>query len=178
MNVAAETRSAVREAPFLHTALRAGVVNYTAAAELLDVDGESEAIAAALRRFAAELDPIEPDERAVTVRMQRGVSVVDADRDEDSEVSADATLWAVAGTVIDSSGGDATALVCTGAIDAALFATILSRLHTAAIEPIAAGFARAATTESPDGTAVVVVGRREAIDALRIVESAAETHRA
>ncbi|WP_138007512.1 DUF7523 family protein [Halalkalirubrum salinum] len=176
MNVAAETRSAVESAPFLHRALRAGVVNYTAAAEVLDIDGESEAIAAALRRYAAELDPIEPDERSVTVRMQRGVSVVDADRDEESEVSADATLWAVAGTVIDSSGGDATALVCTGAIDSALFATIFSRLHTAAIEPIAAGFAHADTTEATDGTAVVVVGRREAIDTLRLIESAAETH--
>lgn len=177
MNVAAETRSAVREAPFLHTALRAGVVNYTAAAELLDVDGESEAIAAALRRFAAELDPIEPDERAVTVRMQRGVSVGSADPVENPDVSANTTLCAIAGTVIDSSGGDATALVCTGAIDTALFATILSRLHTAEIEPSAAGFARADTADNPDGVAVVVVGRREAIDALRIVESAAETHR-
>lgn len=175
MNVAAETRSAVRNAPFLHRALRAGIVNYTAAAELLDVDGEREAVAAALRRYAAELEPIEPDERAVTVRMQRGVSVVSADGVEDTDTTTDPTLCAVAGTVI-ASGGDLTALVCTGAIDATLFAAILSRHHVAGIEPIAAGFAQADSTEATDGTAVVVVGRREAIDALRIIESAAETH--
>ena len=50
MTVAAETREAVRDHPFLETALRAGVVNYTAAARFLDV-GEEEAVAAALRQI-------------------------------------------------------------------------------------------------------------------------------
>jgi len=66
MTVAADARAAVREHPFLETALRAGVVNYTAAARFLDV-GAEEAVAAALRRYAAELDDYAPTDRRATV---------------------------------------------------------------------------------------------------------------
>jgi|APHM01.1.fsa_nt_gi hypothetical protein len=55
MSLAAETREAVRERPVLYDALRAGIVNYTAAAERLALNGDREAIATALRRFAESL---------------------------------------------------------------------------------------------------------------------------
>ena len=48
MSLAAETRAAVRARPWLLEALRAGVVNYAAAAESLDVDGDTDSIATAL----------------------------------------------------------------------------------------------------------------------------------
>jgi hypothetical protein len=57
MNVAERTREAVRRRPFLHDALAAGVVNYAAAAEFLDVDRGDDAVTAALRRYADDLDP-------------------------------------------------------------------------------------------------------------------------
>ena len=47
-SLAARTREAVRNEPFLHDALRAGVLNYTAVARYLEVDGEHDAIATAL----------------------------------------------------------------------------------------------------------------------------------
>ena len=49
MTVAERTRAAVRAEPFVYEALRAGVLNYTAAARYLDVGDES-AVSAALRR--------------------------------------------------------------------------------------------------------------------------------
>jgi hypothetical protein len=44
VTLAAEAREAVRRRPFLYDALGAGVVNYSAAARLLDVDGETDAV--------------------------------------------------------------------------------------------------------------------------------------
>ena len=60
MTVAAETRRAVRASPFLRDALRAGCVNYTAAARFLDV-GDEDAVVAALRRYAEDLPDLEAD---------------------------------------------------------------------------------------------------------------------
>ncbi|PSP45784.1 hypothetical protein BRC63_00815 [Halobacteriales archaeon QH_10_70_21] len=68
MTVAADAREAVRDHPFLETALRAGVLNYTAAARFLDV-GDEEAVAAALRRYADELDDHDPPDRRASVSM-------------------------------------------------------------------------------------------------------------
>ena len=59
MTVAAETRKAVREHPFVYDGLRAGIVNYTAAARFLDV-GDTEAVGAALRRYAEDLSEYAP----------------------------------------------------------------------------------------------------------------------
>ena len=59
MSLASDTRDAVRRRSFLHAALAAGVVNYTAAARYLDV-GEEEAVVAALRRYAEELTAEQP----------------------------------------------------------------------------------------------------------------------
>src|SRR6056297_2372029 len=78
MSVAAATREAVRDRPALYDALRAGVVNYTAAADALDVDGDREAIATALRRFAAELaDDAGSTDRSITVRLHSDAETVE-----------------------------------------------------------------------------------------------------
>lgn len=75
MSLAAETREAVRQRPFLLDALRAGVVNYTAAAEFLGLDGDAESIATALRRYAADLPAHATDARDTRVTMQSGVGL-------------------------------------------------------------------------------------------------------
>lgn len=75
MSLAAETREAVRQRPFLLDALRAGVVNYTAAAAFLGLDGDAESIATALRRYAADLPAHATDARDTRVTMQSGVGL-------------------------------------------------------------------------------------------------------
>ncbi|MGM0605830.1 MAG: DUF7523 family protein, partial [Halobacteriota archaeon] len=151
MTVAAETRAAVRNIPFLFAGLRAGLLNYTAAAEYLDVDGETEAVAAALRRFAEDLPPVEPDPNDVTVRMQRGVGTTTGD--------ASNALVSVHGVSIAPDAGDDTALVVTGDVTPALVGEALLGLRTASIDVLAAGVA--------DGAAIVVVEGRSAVDAGR-----------
>ncbi|WP_449240083.1 DUF7523 family protein, partial [Candidatus Halobonum tyrrellensis] len=82
MTVAEAARAAARERPFLFDALRAGVVNYAAAAETLvaaGVDADADAVATALRRYAADLDAADPAFDA-RVTMERGLGRVDAER--------------------------------------------------------------------------------------------------
>ena len=81
MSLAAGRRAAVRARPWLLSALRAGVVNYAAAADSLDVDGDREAIATALRRFESDLSSMDTEMRDVTVRMRSGVELVDTEPD-------------------------------------------------------------------------------------------------
>ncbi|MFC7137407.1 hypothetical protein ACFQRB_15140 [Halobaculum litoreum] len=76
MTVAEETRAAVRERPFLYDALRAGVVNYAAAAATLDIDADPDAVATALRRHAAEIDARPPATGDARVTMERRVGAV------------------------------------------------------------------------------------------------------
>jgi hypothetical protein len=159
MTLAADTREAVRERPFLHAALQAGVVNFTAAARFLDVgdgsDEDHEAVAAALRRYADELGEFEPTTAGTSARveMRSGIGPTD-DR-------ADAVL-SVGGTILAPTGGDDTGIVATGDLDPTQLATVLDRLRVADIDVHAAG----ATDES----AVVVVPRRDGPTALRVVE--------
>jgi hypothetical protein len=153
MTVAADARAAVRDHPFLETALRAGVVNYTAAARFLDV-GDEEAVAAALRRYAAELDDLAPTERRASVSMRSGVAPVDDD----------AALLSVGETAFAADGGSSTAVVAEGTIEAATLADVLGRLRTADVQVVAAAAA--------EGTLVIVVGRRDGPDAVRAVEAA------
>ena len=159
MTVAAETREAVRDHPFLETALRAGVVNYTAAARFLDV-GEEEAVAAALRRYAADHDHTPPDRRA-SVSMRSGVGPAGADADVDA---GDGGLLSVGGTAFAADGGDHTAVLAEGDVGAAALADVLGRLRTTGVDVEAAAAA--------DGTLAVVVGRRDGADAVRAVEAA------
>ncbi|WP_254840328.1 DUF7523 family protein [Natronomonas marina] len=154
MTVAADAREAVRERPFLETALRAGVVNYTAAARFLDV-GEEEAVAAALRRYAEELDDYEASDRRASVSMRSGVGPAD---------EYDEALLTVGETAFAAAGGSHTAVVAEGEFGAAALADVLGRLRTADVDVAAAAGA--------EGTLAVVVGRRDGADAVRAVEAA------
>jgi len=154
MSLAAATRDAVRERPFLYDALRAGVVNYTAAARLLDVGGDTDAVATALRRFADELAEDPAHESEARVSMQSGLG-----RIEDGDamlVVGDARLRAGAGSL--------TGIVASGDVSAAALADVLGRLRAVDVAVEAAGVG--------DGTLVVVVERRAGPDALRVVEGA------
>lgn len=153
MTVAADARAAVREHPFLETALRAGVVNYTAAARFLDV-GDEAAVAAALRRYAEELDDYAPDDRRASVSMRSGVGP--AEEYEEALLTVGETTFAAA-------GGEYTAVVAEGDVDAPVLAEVLGRLRTAGVAVEAAAGA--------DGTLAVVVGRRDGADAVRAVEA-------
>ena len=154
MSLAAETREAVRERPVLYDALRAGVVNYTAAAETLAIDGDREAIATALRRFTESLseNADEPTDRSLTVRMDGSV-----DPDE---------LDAVPSTVETAGVDDAvTAVRARGGVDAEMLATVCDRLRIAEIDILAASVAA--------DLLVVVVPQRAGVDTLRTVEAVA-----
>ncbi|WP_440772742.1 DUF7523 family protein [Natronorubrum sp. DTA28] len=158
MSLAAETRRAADGHPFLRTALRAGIVNYTAAARFLEIDGEVDAVATALRRYAEELPAYERDARDVRVRMESGIGSVDAGSDD--------ALIAVGGESFGPSGGDRTAIVATGDTDAAALAAVLQGLNLEAITPTVAAVG--------GDSMVVVVDRLEGADALRAIEGALE----
>jgi hypothetical protein len=153
VTLAADTRKAVRRNPFLFDALRAGVVNYSAAARFLDVPGETETIVAALRRYATDLADDAPPERGATVSMQSDLG--------DGE-PADALL-VVGDAALVPDAGSLTALIASVEAARALERT-LGRLRTAdlTVEAAAVG----------GGSLVVVVGRRDGPHALRAVEDA------
>lgn len=165
MTVAERTREAVRTHPFLYHALRAGVVNYTAAARFLDVDagegndGGVEAVAVALRRYARDLPDPEPVSRRVRVEMQSGLETVDRPVDTD-----DAPVLTVGGTGLVPGGGSITAIVATGEVGSEALVDTLSRLQVEGVpvEAAAAG----------DGHLVVAVGRHDGPTALRLLEEA------
>lgn len=154
MTVAADTREALRSHPFLEKALRAGVVNYTAAARFLDC-GDEEAVAAALRRYAAERDPYSPHDRRVSVSMRSGLG---------RTTDPGEPLLFVGEIGYTPDGGRATAVVATGDVDAEALATVLGRLRTAETPVEAAGVA--------DDSLVVVVERRDGANAVRAIEDA------
>ncbi len=162
MTVAEATREAVRARPFLETALRAGVVNYTAAARFLDItDGEAdaEAVAAALRRYAEELEPYNTgdDHGRVSVSMESGVEVTDA--------GADAFIVIGDMGVTDTAaGGGFTAVIGEGDVMPGDLERVLGRLRTADVPVEAAA--------GSDSYLVVVVPRRRGADTVRAVESA------
>jgi len=153
MSLAATTREAVRERPFLYDALRAGVVNYTAAARTLDVEGDTDAVATALRRFAEELpdDPVHESEARVSI--QSGLGRVDSDG-----------LLTVGDTRVGEGAGSLTGIVASSDVSPAALAEVLGRLRAADIAVEVAGVG--------DETLVVVVQRRDGPDALRVVEGA------
>lgn len=156
MSIAAETRDAAREFPFLLHALRAGVVNYAAAAAFLDIEGETEAIATALRRYAEELPAFETTDRSARVTMQSGVGLADDPDDPDDP------LLAVGSTAVCSDAGSLTAVLATGDVDPSTLAAVCSRLAVENSVCHAAGVA--------GDTMVVVVGRRDGATTVRIAE--------
>jgi len=155
MSLAAATRDAVRERPFLYDALRAGVVNYTAAARTLDVDGDTDAVATALRRFAEELSDGPVHDSEASVSMQSGLG----------RVETDDALLVVGDTRLGEGAGSLTGIVASGDVSGAALGDVLGRLRVVDIAVEAAGVG--------EGTLVVVVQRRDGPDALRAVESTA-----
>ncbi|WP_336037463.1 DUF7523 family protein [Halobacterium yunchengense] len=152
MSQASATRSAVDGHPFLRRALRAGVVNHAAAARFIDVDGDEDAVAAALRRYGEDLAPLGAADRDASVSMQSGLG------------PSDDGVLVVAGRGYAPGEGRLTALLATGDVDARALAVVLDRLHVAGVDPDAAGVA--------GDTLAVVVDRRDGADALRVVEDA------
>lgn len=154
MSTAEATREAVRERPFLLDALRAGVVNYRAAAATLDVDASEDTVAAALRRFADDLpDPTTTDCDA-RVTVERGVGF-DGEGDP---------LLTVGDGGVYADAGSHTAILAVGDVDGRALATVLARLGAVDIDPVAAGVA--------GDHLLVVVGSRTGGQALRVVEAA------
>ncbi|WP_090385371.1 DUF7523 family protein [Natronobacterium texcoconense] len=159
MSLAARTRRAVEEHPFLVTALRAGVVNYTAAARFLDLEGDTDAVATALRRYAEELPAYETSARDVRVRMESGVGPADG---------GDEPLLSVGGAAFGFGGdGDRTAILATGTVDPPALAETLRVLALEDIAPTAAAVGA--------DTLVVVVDRLDGANAVRAVEAALES---
>jgi len=164
MSLAADTREAVRARPFLLDALRAGVVNYAAAAAWLTstagLNGDEEAIAAALRRFRDDLPAYATAEHSASVSMRSGVGVVDGP----SALREDADVLLRVGTVAVTDEGDDTALLLTGDVGARTLAAALDALVAVDVSVAAAGVA--------GDTLLVVVSRRDGATALRTVEAA------
>jgi len=152
MSLAATTRDAVRERPFLYDALRAGVVNYTAAARVLDVAGDTDAVATALRRFADELPYGPAHDSEARVSMRSGLGRVD-----DGEA-----LLVVGDARFGAGAGSLTGVVASGDVPPAALGDVLGRLRAADIPAEAAGVG--------GETLVVVVERRDGPDAVRVVE--------
>ncbi|MGM0683558.1 MAG: DUF7523 family protein [Halobacteriota archaeon] len=170
MSLAADTREAARARPFVLDALRAGVLNHSAAAAWLadeadlgdgDGDADTDAIATALRRFREELPAYATAERAASVSMRSGVGL-NEDADDAEATDAD-SLLRVGGAAVVPEGRD-TAVLATGDVDTGALATVLRRLDAAGVAVAAAGVAGDAL--------VVVVGRRDGATAVRVVEAA------
>jgi hypothetical protein len=149
MTLAERARDAAREHPFVHDALAAGVLNYSAAARFLDV-GDEEAVAAALRRYGEQLDApaAEPD---VRVTMETGLG------------RGAGGLLTVGEAGFVPGEGSLTAILVSGTVSVRLFRRVLGRCETAAIDVCGAGYS--------DNSILVVVERRDGPDALRFVES-------
>jgi len=160
MSLAAATRDAVRERPFLYDALRAGVCNYTAAARLLDIDGETDAVATALRRFSEELDDGPAYDGEARVSMTSGLG-----RSEDGTA-----LLTVGDARFAEGAGSLTGIVGSGDVSAAALGDVLGRLRASEIPVEAAGVG--------DETLVVVVPRRDGPDARCPVAGVFATHHA
>jgi len=158
MSLAAETRDAVRARPFLYDALAAGVVNYAAAARELDVDGETDAITAALRRFAEELPAPDSGTAEATVRMKSGLDPVTGGAVDGEE------LLRVGDAGYDAGTGSFTGVLATGGLGPRALERALARLRAQDVDVEAAGVAH--------GTLLVVVDRRDGADAVWLVEAA------
>lgn len=156
MSLAAEAREAVQERPFLFEALRAGVVNYSAAARAIDLAEDEAAVATALRRYAQELPDRASSDRQVTVTMQSGLVAA----------AEDNGLLSVNGHGFAQDDGDLTGVLATGDLDPTALRHALGRLETAGIVPVAAGVA--------DRALCIIVDRRDGPGTVQAVESALE----
>jgi len=160
MTLAERTRAAARDQPFLVDALRAGVANYAAAARYLDVDGDPDAVATALRRYADELPDRGPTERDVRVTMERGVGRIE----DAGSASAREVLLSVSGSAFGATDDGKTAVLATGDVDLAAAHAALDAL---AVEGVAVD-----ALAHADDVLAVVVPKLDAATALRAVERA------
>lgn len=152
MSLAAATREAVQAEPFLYEALRADVLNYTAAARYLDL-GDEEAVAAALRRYRADIPSTDDDCTGdVRVTLRSGLGVVEG---------PDALL-VVGDTALGGDNGDYTGVQGTGDVGPAELGAVLRRLEIQQIDVAAAGVCA--------GTLLLAVDSRHGASVLRIVE--------
>jgi len=154
MSLAERTREAVRERPFLYAALRAGVVNYTAAARFLHLDEDQNAAVAALRRYAEDLPAYDTAARGAPVTMESGLGTGDSGE----------ALLTVGDTALVPGEGSLTGILTTGDVDASTLGHVLRRFDTEGVAVEAAGVSGEAL--------LVVVERRAGADALRVVEDA------
>lgn len=152
MSTAEEARAGARSHPFLLEALRAGVLNYSAAARFLGLDDES-AGAVALRRLADELPPFERAAVADRIRVERGMGRV-----EDPGTA----MLTVGETHIGRQAGDLTAVIAEGPFNARPAATSVGRLAAAGVHPVAAGWV--------EDRLIVVVKRAAVARAIRCLE--------
>lgn len=154
MSIAERTREAVDRHPFLVEALRAGVVNFTAAARFLDI-GDTDAVAAALRRYADELPERDHSEGSIRLRMTTGIG---------RTTGGDEPLIRIGDRGFVPETGELTAIVAEGDIDAGTVATALWRLAVdgTPIEALASDSERL----------FVVTERSAGSRVLRVVESA------
>lgn len=169
MTLAATTRAAVQDRPFLYEALRAGVVNYTAVAHLLDVGGEKSAVVAALRRYAEDLPAYDERSYDARVTIQSGLSerLGEAERGEDGGEDENCpALLRVGDHALVPGAGTLTGVLVTGTVDAAALSHALQRVAVEEIDPVAAGFAGEALA--------IVVPRSDGPTAVRAIESALE----
>lgn len=153
MSLAAETREAVRAEPFLLEALRAGVVNYAAAARWLDVSDDYDAVSTALRRFAGDLPDRAPQHCDVRVSMHSGIAKTQEDG-----------LLRVGDETYGGNSGSLTGIIASGDVSPRALAFTLAVLAAHEIEPAAAG----AGVDS----LVILVDRAAGPSALRLVEGA------
>lgn len=151
MSLAAEARMAVRKDPFLFDALRAGVVNYAALARDLDIDGEQDAISAALRRFAEELESPASVERSVRVRIEAGLERVESD----PLISVDDIGYA-------SGNGELTGVIVIGDVDVGILERAIGLCRTHGLDVESAAVA--------SDTLILVLDRRDGPQALRVLE--------
>ena len=149
MTIAEQAREAARSHPFVYDALRAGVLNYTAAARFLDL-GDEEAVAAALRRYGEQLEyDLPAGETRVTMESGLGPTADDA-------------LLTVGETALGPNAGSLTGVLATGAVSLELFHRVIGRCVAASLPVHAAGFTEEAL--------LVVVERRDGPEAIQLVE--------
>lgn len=161
MSLASRTREAVRRHPFLYDGLRAGVVNYTAAARYLDLGvDDHEAVVAALRRYAEDLPGHDPAGAEARVSMESGLGEVDRPAPGDA-------LLTVGDTALVPGEGTLTGVLATGDVDAGVLGHVLGHLRAEDVTVTAAGVGGDAL--------LVVVDRRAGADAVRAVEGALTT---
>ncbi|MFW5965790.1 MAG: DUF7523 family protein [Halodesulfurarchaeum sp.] len=148
-SIASRTRRAVDRTPFLRAALQAGIVNYTATAEYLEVSNEITAVAAALRRYAAELESTDSNDHSPKVRMMRAV--------ESDRLSVDG----------EQPPSSATAIALEGSVRTREFSHVLSGLEAASVTVLGAG--------TVSDRSIVYVDPGDGPEALRVAETVLES---